>query len=131
MHSHLLSTGLLSFLLLLGACVPQMPPTTENSAEIPVNSGEGAPEGSIHNLPVPAGVKAARDTLAARLGIASNMITIQTAYEKQWPDGCLGLGRPEESCMAVITPGYEVTMTYGGGEYVYRTDAEGSVVRAE
>jgi hypothetical protein len=95
------------------------------------NSAENAPEGSIHNLPVPAGVSAARKQLAADLNIQENMILIETAFERQWSDSCLGLGGPAESCLQAITPGYEVTMQAGGTTYVYRTTMDGTAVRKE
>lgn len=96
-----------------------------------VNSAEGAPHGSIHNMPVPKGVGAARTQLAQDLKIGENKILIMTAYEKDWSDSCLGLGGPAESCAAVITPGYEVTMQAEGKTYVYRTNTEGTSVRKE
>lgn len=95
------------------------------------NSSEGAPEGSIHNLPVPAGVSAARTALATELAIDSSKILILEAIETDWSDSCLGLGGPAESCAAVITPGYNVLMQANGKEYRYRTDVAGTAVRAE
>jgi hypothetical protein len=85
----------------------------------------------LHNLPIPAGVQAAKDALATRLNIESKSILILEAHEKDWSGSCLGLGGPAESCAAVITPGYDVLMTYQGTEYRYRTNTDGSSVRAE
>lgn len=92
-------------------------------------SADGAPAGSIHNMPVPAGVDAARKALAQNLKVAENQIIIMSAFEKEWSDSCLGLGGAAESCAAVITPGYEVTMQATGKTYVYRTNAAGTAVR--
>jgi hypothetical protein len=97
----------------------------------PPNSAEGAPEGSIHNLPVPEGVSAAKTTLATRLNIDSSKILILEAIETDWSDSCLGLGGPAESCAAVITPGYNVLMQANGKEYRYRTNETGTIIRAE
>jgi len=94
-----------------------------------VNSAEGAPVGSIHNMPVPAGVGAAREQLSQTLNTEESKIVIMTAFEKEWSDSCLGLGGPAESCAAVITPGFEVSMQAGGKTYVYRTNNEGTAVR--
>ncbi|MDQ3015028.1 MAG: hypothetical protein M3Q73_04130 [bacterium] len=96
----------------------------------PTNSAEGAPKGSIHNLPVPEGVNAARKALAQNVKVAENSIVIMTAFEKEWSDSCLGLAGPDEMCAAVITPGFEVTMQAQGKTYVYRTNTSGTVVRA-
>jgi len=87
-----------------------------------VHSAEGAPVGSIHNMPVPAGVNAVRKELAQTLQIKENKVVVMTAFPKEWSDSCLGLGGPAESCAAVITPGYEVTMQAQGKTYVYRTN---------
>lgn len=95
------------------------------------NSAEGAPAGSIHNLSVPAGVAAARKQLAQKLNIAENTVVIMSAYEKDWSDACLGLAGPDEMCVAVITPGFEVTMQAQSKTYVYRTNTNGTVVRSE
>ncbi len=94
-----------------------------------LNSVEGAPVGSIHNMPIPAGVSAARKALAQSLKIEENKVVIMTAFPKEWYDSCLGLGGPAESCAAVITPGYEVTMEVKGKTYVYRTNNAGTAVR--
>jgi len=94
-----------------------------------VNSAEGAPSGSIHNMPVPAGVSAARKALAQSLKIEENKVVIMTAFPKEWSDSCFGWGGPAESCAAVVTPGYEVTMQAQGKTYVYRTDNAGTVVK--
>jgi hypothetical protein len=100
-------------------------PTPTNSP----NSAENAPPGSIHNLPVPDAVKAARKALAEKLSISESNILILSALEKEWSDSCLGLGGPAESCLQAITPGYEVKMQAGGSEYVYRTNETGTAVR--
>ena len=97
----------------------------------PPNSAEGAPEGSIHNLPVPEGVGAAKKALATRLNVDSSKILILEALETDWSDSCLGLGGPAESCLAAITPGYNVLMQANGKEYRYRTNETGTAVRAE
>lgn len=96
-----------------------------------VTSADGAPAGSIHNMPVPAGVSAARKQLAQTLKIEESKVVIMTAYEKEWSDSCLGLGGAAEICAAVITPGYEVTMQAQGKTYVYRTNTAGTVVREQ
>ena len=95
------------------------------------NSAEGAPEGSIHNLPVPPAVAAVRAKVAAESGVATNQVLIETAFEKEWSDSCLGLGGPAESCAFVITPGWEVVATAKGETRTYRTNTDGSVIRVE
>ncbi len=116
------SLALLSGLLVLSACANQTPP---------LNSAEGAPEGSIHNLPVPTAVQAAKDALAERLDVDIATIVVLEAQEVEWSDSCLGLGGPAESCLAAITPGYDVLLVQQGIEYRYRTNEDGTSVRAE
>ena len=88
----------------------------------PITSADGDnPPGSIHNLPVPPGVAAARRALADKLNITEKDILILEAPEKEWPNSCLGLEKADELCAQVITPGFEVTMRAKGREYTYRT----------
>lgn len=94
-------------------------------------SADGAPPGSIHNLPVPEAVAAVRKLAATVAGVPESQVVILTAYEKEWSDGCLGLGGPAESCIQMITPGYEVTVSAGGKETVYRTNDSGTSIRKE
>lgn len=102
------------------------------SGSNPPNSAEGAPMGSIHNMPVPEGVSAARAALAFFLNIPESKILINEVIEKDWSDICLDIKeRSEMSCSRVITPGYRVLMQAGGKEYVYRTNMSGSIVKAE
>jgi hypothetical protein len=104
---------------------------TKNQVGNPPNSAENAPAGSIHNLPIPTAVSAAKSTLATEVGITESEILILEALETEWSDSCLGLGGPAESCLQVITPGYNVLMQANGKEYRYRTNSDGSAIRAE
>jgi hypothetical protein len=47
----------------------------------------------------------------------------------EWSDSCLGVGLPAESCAAVITPGYKITLDVAGQEYVIHTDEGGYQTR--
>lgn len=94
-------------------------------------SADNAPPGSMHNLPVPEAVAAVRASVANELGASEGTVIILSAYEQEWSDSCLGLGGPAESCLFVITPGYQVTVLAQGSERVYRTNADGTLIRAE
>jgi hypothetical protein len=109
--------------LALAACANQAPGT--------LNSAEGAPEGSIHNMPVPTAVQAAKDALAAKLDVDVSTIVVLEAIETDWSDSCLGLGGPAESCLQAITPGYNVLLVQSGVEYRYRTNEDGTSVRED
>jgi hypothetical protein len=102
---------------------------TETS-QVPT-SADNAPPGSIHNLPVPAPVAAARAEAAREYGVLEGEAIVMTAYEREWSDSCLGLGGPTESCLQAITPGWEVSVQVKGTLHTYRTDASGSSIREQ
>lgn len=94
-------------------------------------SADNAPEGSIHNLPVPEAVTAVKMRVASELSIDPGIVIPMSVYEKDWSDSCLGLGGPAESCLMAITPGYEITVLAQGNEKVFRTNLEGTVIREQ
>ena len=94
-------------------------------------SADNAPPGSIHNLPVPEAVTKVKALVAQNTNTEIGKVIALTVFEKEWSDGCLGLGGPAESCIAVITPGYEVTVEAQGREYIYRTNIDGSIIRLQ
>lgn len=96
-----------------------------------VTSGDNAPPGSIYNLPVPQAVASVKKYVAEREGISEGLVMVLTAYEKEWSDSCLGLSGPDEFCLAVITPGYEIAVQVKGAEQKFRTNTDGSVIRRE
>lgn len=101
------------------------------SGERTPTSADNAPPGSIHNLPVPEAVAKVRSLVAQNLGLSEGVVIVTSAFEREWSDSCLGLGGPAESCLQAITPGYEVTVTANGREYIYRTNQDGSSIREE
>lgn len=76
-------------------------------------------------------VEAARIALAQQLGVSADQVLIESYEQMDWSDACLGLGAANESCAAVITPGFKVRMQVGDKPYIYRTDLTGSVIRQE
>lgn len=103
---------------------PEPNPNGENN--IPT-SADNAPPGSIHNLPVPQAVAAVRSLVAKELQISEGLVIVMTVFEKDWPDGCLGLGKGM-MCTQVIVPGYEITVQAQGEERTYRTNSDGSQI---
>ncbi len=67
--------------------------------------------------------------LADKLGLTPDEITVVSAEQAEFTDGCLGLGGPDESCLQAITPGYIVMLSAGGQTYEAHTDLTGTVVR--
>jgi hypothetical protein len=96
-----------------------------------VNSGENAPPGSIHNLPAEPAAEEARKDLATKLKVATSSIVIMQVEERTWSDGCLGLGGPAEACTMALVEGFRVELLAGGKSYFYRTNKNGTSLRAE
>ncbi len=74
---------------------------------------------------------AARTVMAKSVGADAAAIEIVSEEQMEWPDACLGLAKPEESCLQQITPGYKVVLSYEDATHIYRTDEGGEVVRIE
>lgn len=82
--------------------------------------------GDLGVLPV---LRAAVTLLAETLDVSSEKVAVQGIAQKQWSNSCLGCAGPEENCLTVITPGYQVQMTVGGRGYAVHTNADGSAIR--
>ncbi|GAB4241500.1 MAG: hypothetical protein Kow0049_30140 [Stanieria sp.] len=54
---------------------------------------------------------------------------IAEAEKRTWSDGCLGLAEPDQFCTQVLTPGWQVLVTDGEKQWVYRTNSSGSLVK--
>ncbi len=96
-----------------------------------VTSADDAPPGSIHNLPVPKAVAATKEFAASDLNVPLGKVIVMSAFEKEWPNSCLGLQQEDEMCAEVITPGYEITIVANGKQRIYRTNSDGSVIRIQ
>jgi heat shock protein HslJ len=110
-------------LLSVAACVPQepgVPVTGETPGASPPSNTPGLP---------PQVILEAQQWLATQLSVAAEQVQISDVEQAEWPDSCLGLGRPEESCAAVITPGWRAVFEVNGQTYEVRTDETGSTIR--
>jgi heat shock protein HslJ len=103
-------------LLLLTACASQQD-------EVPVTGQTPTPD-----LP-PAAALDAQQWLAEQLSVAVEQVQIVAVEQAEWSDSCLGLGRANESCLQVITPGWRVVFEVNGQTYEVRTDETGYTVR--
>jgi hypothetical protein len=77
---------------------------------------------------IPGAALSARQTLAFRLGLSMEQISIIDIQPQEWPDACLGLAQAGQICAQMITPGYLVVLEVNGDQYEYRTDQAGSLV---
>lgn len=72
---------------------------------------------------------AVQEFLVAELGVALGDVQVVSTERAEFTDSCLGLGRPEESCLQVITPGWIVIVDVAGQTYEVHTDETGAQVR--
>ena len=74
-------------------------------------------------------VAAVLQAAASSHSVPAEDLEVASATAKSWPDGCLGLGGPDEICTLAIVDGWEVVVINGDNRWVYRTDADGLAVR--
>src|SRR5215510_15260003 len=58
-----------------------------------------------------------RNRVSEILGVPVESIQLKTIEQTEWPDSCLGLGGPDESCAQAVTPGWLLAFTANGQEY--------------
>lgn len=76
-------------------------------------------------------VQAVAEALAQYAKVDLDQIKLLSFDQQEWSDSCLGLGRPDEICAQVITPGYEIAMLVGNVTYKVHTNLTGSAARLE
>lgn len=121
----LVTACLLSFIVLLTACVPSALPTLQNLS-VPtstrVENTELSPESETVAMTI-------RQMLMQQLSADFDAITVKSVTAQEWPDGCLGLPAADEFCTMATLPGYEVTLALNGETYVYRSDTQAINIR--
>ena len=111
--------------LIMAACAPQInniPPAGETAVS------------DVSTLVATAGVTpqailAAQQWLASQLAVAAEQVQVSEVEQAEWTDSCLGLGRPNESCLQAVTPGWQAVFEINGQRFEVRTDETGSVIR--
>lgn len=66
---------------------------------------------------------------AAELGVDPANIQVIAAEPVDWRNSCLGVEKPGEMCMDVITPGYRVVLEIDGQQIYVHSNESGSVMR--
>jgi hypothetical protein len=97
---------------------PQVDPALIVPSPTPASSSREAPEDS------PA-VQAAITALAAQLNVDAQRISVISVEEVEWPDGCLGITKPDQMCTMAIVPGYRVMLDVDGTPHEVRTNRNG------
>jgi hypothetical protein len=122
-----LTLSLLGTALLLSCTVPSESASSPEARDAPAATTTAPAE---DELPVAVRDRIKAD-LASQLGIPTTDLTISQHSRETFSDSCLGLGGPAESCLAVLTEGWQVEVVYAqtGERYVYRSDLSGNQVR--
>lgn len=106
---------------------PASPPASE--APTPVND---IPPAEVEP-PAASGIGAIADAAiqfaAAELGVDDESLTVLSVDPVEWRNSCLGVDKPGEMCMEVITPGYRVLLEVDGQEVAVHTDQDARVMR--
>lgn len=109
--------------------------TPQPEISLPSETSEGAPEidsGAVSSAQLPEAVRASvLEDIAASNNVPIDALEVEAAVPQSWPDGCLGLGGPDEICTFALVDGWEVTVSQGDDVWVYRTDSDGFVVRED
>ncbi|MFM7382109.1 MAG: hypothetical protein ACKO1W_03490 [Microcystaceae cyanobacterium] len=74
-------------------------------------------------------IQATIQDLSRRLKIPAQQIRVQQTQAQTWPNGCLGLGKPDELCTQALVPGWQVILGQGNKTWTYRTNQTGSQLR--
>ncbi|MBL8045975.1 MAG: hypothetical protein JNL09_05510 [Anaerolineales bacterium] len=112
------------FSVVATACAPMalQPPTPTPTPVPPTATPTPAPD------ELTPAQKAALQALAEALGVSADQLKLTGTEAVEWPDGCLGVGQPDMSCLAAIVPGFRVLFDYQGTAYEVRTNEDGLAV---
>lgn len=94
----------------------------------PLGIGQSAP--NSNRLP-PQVQTAVLKAYSQLMNIPVGKLKIISFSQETWTDTCLGLGRPEESCGAILVEGWRVEVGDTSSRQFYRTDNTGSSIRHE
>ncbi len=76
-------------------------------------------------------VAALRAKLAEQLNVPASSLEVVSVQAASWSDACLGLPQDGENCGLGFTPGFRITVAFGGSSYVFHTNLSGSNIRRE
>lgn len=73
-------------------------------------------------------ISLAKASLAQKLGVSDDSISLAGAEHTLWSDSSLGCPRKGVMYLQVITPGYTISLEAGGQVYIYHTDETQNIV---
>jgi hypothetical protein len=88
------------------------------------------PEARSTDFPVALG-EALRQDLSKQIGKAADQVQVSKTSRQTWPDGCLGLAKPEELCTQMRVDGWQVVLSDGSQQWTYRSDRTGRIYRRQ
>ncbi len=100
-----------------------------STASIPALSQPNNRPSSAKQAPAPAVIRSISQAVKQQFGVAR--ISVVSAIEQNWPDGCLGLPKREEICTMAIVAGWRVEVSDNLQTWFYRTDRTGKSIRLE
>lgn len=81
--------------------------------------------------PYPPEAALVRKIVANIASVTEKQVTVTAVYSVTWQNGCLGIETPGSMCTMGLVPGYQVLAEANGITYVFHTDQNGNVARAE
>ena len=93
---------------------------------LPLVAGRVAPQDDADFVPA---ALTMRQILAQQLDVHPAAVLVLEVMAVDCPDSCLGAATLGEMCLTVITPGYRIDLRFGGDQYRYHTNTDGSSYR--
>ncbi|MBW4473756.1 MAG: hypothetical protein KME45_25775 [Stenomitos rutilans HA7619-LM2] len=124
--------ALLSLLTVGMQSLSAMPIQPEASPSAPTLKGQPSSQRPSTTTRLPGSVRTAVLRAHAReFNLPINTLRVVSFSQETWSDGCLGLGKPEESCLTALVNGWRVEVGNNAERWFYRTDRTGSSLRME
>ncbi len=79
-------------------------------------------------------INAVLQDITKKFGVSRANLRVTKTQEKDWPDGCLGLGTPEFMCTQALVKGWHIAVANKKNPqqvWAYRTNKNGSVLKLE
>lgn len=67
--------------------------------------------------------------MARQLGVDPKEVNVISSEAVNWPDACIGISGPGDTCAQVITPGFRYIVEVNGQTVEFRTNQDGTTVR--
>jgi hypothetical protein len=106
-----------------GTQIPALP------TELPPGVPTGLPP--LDEIVPPDMARTILDKVSEIVGVPVESAQLKSVEPMDWPDSCLGLGEPNETCAQTVTSGWLLVFDVNGQEFRIRVDQTGTVIRRE